>query len=172
MQAILPGEERQARTVDTAGARGSTSRSRVTARPRPARRGRRAAGQRLCGIVSVQDSAEVISWHTQRNDGRVTRKASVVPTIRRAEGEGVRLYLDSSVLGAVTDPGGERSPVVTRRLLDELRQGTHGAVLSNVVQEELERAPAEIQRAILDEVRAIEFELLTEDAEYSLVRRI
>ncbi|MGH7631698.1 MAG: hypothetical protein ACREOF_20380 [Gemmatimonadales bacterium] len=72
---------------------------------------------------------------------------------------------DTSLLGAVTDPGGGRSTVVTHRLIDELRRGTREAVLSNVVQEELERAPAEIQRAILDEVSEIEFELVTEDAE-------
>ena len=64
----------------------------------------------------------------------------------------MRLYLDTSVLGAVTDPGGGRPTVVTHRLR-ELRQDTHEAVLSNVVREELERAPAEVQRAILDEVR-------------------
>jgi hypothetical protein len=41
----------------------------------------------------------------------------------------------------------------------------HEAVISNVVQEELERAPAEIRRAILSEVGEIEFELVTEGVE-------
>jgi hypothetical protein len=56
------------------------------------------------------------------------------------------LYFDTSVLGALTDPGRERSAVVTRRLLREVRDGVHEAVISNVVQEELERARPDIRR--------------------------
>jgi hypothetical protein len=43
--------------------------------------------------------------------------------------------------------------------------GVHDGVISNVVQEELERAPADLRQAILREVREIEFELAVEDAE-------
>jgi 5-methylthioribose kinase len=77
----------------------------------------------------------------------------------------VRLYFDTSVLGALTDPGDERPTGVTRRLLREVLDGVHTAVISNVVQEELERAPVEIRRAIVHEVREIEFELVAEGDE-------
>ncbi len=77
----------------------------------------------------------------------------------------MRLYFDTSVLGALTDPEDERPSLVTRRLLREILGGAHEAVISNVVQEELERAPAEIRRVILHGVREIEFELVTESVE-------
>ncbi len=77
----------------------------------------------------------------------------------------MRLYLDTSVLGALTDRGAEPATSATGRLLRAVLDGMHEAVISNVVQEELERAPAEIRRAILSEVGEIEFELVTESVE-------
>jgi hypothetical protein len=38
-------------------------------------------------------------------------------------------------------------------------------VISNVVQEELEQAPADLRRRILQDIRDVEFELAVEDAE-------
>jgi hypothetical protein len=67
----------------------------------------------------------------------------------------VRLYVDTFGLGALIDPGDERPTVVTRRLLREVLAGVHEAAISNIVQEELERAPGEIRRAILHEVRLV-----------------
>ena len=77
----------------------------------------------------------------------------------------MRLYLDTSVLGALTDRHDERRLASTRMLLSAVRDTTHEAVISNVVQEELERAPAELRRSILTEVRDVEFELVTESSE-------
>ncbi|MBI4610961.1 MAG: PIN domain protein [Candidatus Rokubacteria bacterium] len=54
---------------------------------------------------------------------------------------------------------------LTRRLLRTTAQGIHDGVISNVVQEELEQAPADLRQAILREVRDVEFELVVEDAE-------
>jgi len=76
----------------------------------------------------------------------------------------VRLYLETSVLGAVTDREDPRRVAITRRLLRAVAAGHHEGVISNVVQEELERAPADLREAILHEIRAIEFELAMEDA--------
>ena len=53
---------------------------------------------------------------------------------------------------------------ITRRLLWAVAARDHEGVISNVVQEELELAPADLREAILHEVRAIEFELAMEDA--------
>ncbi len=77
----------------------------------------------------------------------------------------MRLYLDTSVLGALTDRDDERRLAATVRLLSAVRNASHEAVISNVVQEELERAPSGLRRSILDEVRDIEFELITETVE-------
>lgn len=85
--------------------------------------------------------------------------------VRRGGQKSLRLHFDTSVLGALTDPGAERPTVVARQLLRAVLGGVHTAVISNIVQEELGRAPAEIRRAILHEVREIEFELMTEGVE-------
>jgi hypothetical protein len=77
----------------------------------------------------------------------------------------MRLYFDTSVLGALTDPGAERPTLVTRQLIRAVLGGVHEAVISNVVQEELERAPAEVQHIIRSEVTEIEFELVIESVE-------
>jgi len=77
----------------------------------------------------------------------------------------VRLYLDTSVLGALTDREDQRRVALTRGLLQSIAQGDHEGVISNVVQEELEQAPTAIRRAILDEIGVIEFELVVENVE-------
>ncbi len=76
----------------------------------------------------------------------------------------MRLYLDTSVLGALTDREDPRRVEITRRLFRAVTQGRHAGVISNVVQEELELAPTELQQEILHEIRLIEFELVVEDA--------
>ncbi len=75
------------------------------------------------------------------------------------------LYFDTSVLGALTDPGDDRRVAATRRRLREVLGGADKAVIPNVVQEELEGAPAEVRRLILEEVREVEFDLVTEGVE-------
>jgi predicted nucleic acid-binding protein len=77
----------------------------------------------------------------------------------------LRLYFGTSVLGALTDREDRRRITVTRRVFQSVDEGIHDAVISNVVQEELARAPAGLRRAILEEVREIEFELVAEDAD-------
>jgi predicted nucleic acid-binding protein len=77
----------------------------------------------------------------------------------------VRFYFDTSVLGAVTDREDPRRIEATRKVLQALEDGLHDGVISNVVQEELEEAPTEVQRTILQELNRIEFELVTEDLE-------
>jgi predicted nucleic acid-binding protein len=54
---------------------------------------------------------------------------------------------------------------VTRSLLKAISATDHIALISNVVQEELEQAPADVWRLILDEIREIEFELVLESEE-------
>jgi predicted nucleic acid-binding protein len=77
----------------------------------------------------------------------------------------MRLYLDTSVLGAPLDREDARRVHVSRSLLGAISAGEHVAVISNVVQEELEQAPVELRQMILDEIRAIEFDLVLEGEE-------
>jgi predicted nucleic acid-binding protein len=77
----------------------------------------------------------------------------------------MRLYFDTSVLGALTDREDPRRIEVTRGLFQAVTDGIHDGLISNVVQEELGQAPADLRQVILQEVNRIEFELVTEDVE-------
>lgn len=77
----------------------------------------------------------------------------------------MRLYLDTSVLGAVLDRDDPRRVSVSRALLDAIAGQRHVGVISNVVEEELEQAPEAVREGILAEIRAIELELVVESEE-------
>jgi predicted nucleic acid-binding protein len=77
----------------------------------------------------------------------------------------VRLYLDTSVLGALLDREDARRVGLTRALLEAISARSNVGVISNVVQEELMQAPEEVRMAIRGEIRDVEFELVLEDEE-------
>jgi predicted nucleic acid-binding protein len=80
----------------------------------------------------------------------------------------VRLYLDTSVLGALLDLEGTRRVGLTRALLEAISARSHVGVISNFVQEELMQAPEKLRRAIRAEILDVEFELALEDEESAL----
>jgi len=75
-----------------------------------------------------------------------------------------RLYLDTSVLGALTDPGPEDRVVATRRLLDGLARGLWEGHISTLVLEEVERAPRTTREKIARELRKGYLTVLEESA--------
>jgi predicted nucleic acid-binding protein len=77
----------------------------------------------------------------------------------------VRLYLDTSVLGAVLDHEDPRRVAVSRELLLAISVGKHAGLISNVVQEELAQASDQVRAGILAEMSNIELELTVEDLE-------
>jgi predicted nucleic acid-binding protein len=77
----------------------------------------------------------------------------------------VRLYLDTSVLGAVLDRDDPRRVSISRALLEAIVGQHHVGVISNVVEEELEQAPEAVREGILAEIRAIELELVVESGD-------
>lgn len=77
----------------------------------------------------------------------------------------VRLYLDTSVLGAVCDPGPEERLVATRRLLRGLAEGRWDGYISTVVLEEVEQAPQSIREMIATELRKSRLAVLEESPE-------
>lgn len=64
----------------------------------------------------------------------------------------IKLYLDTSVLGAVCDPGPEERLVATRRVLDGLRAGLWDGYLSVLVLEEISRAHEIVRQKIAQEL--------------------
>ena len=77
----------------------------------------------------------------------------------------MRLYLDTSLLGAVLDRDDPRRVSVSRALLEDIARQRHVGVISNVVEEELDQAPQGVREGILAEIRAIELELVVESEE-------
>lgn len=77
----------------------------------------------------------------------------------------MRLYLDTSVIGAALDREDPRRVGVSRALLAAIAGQTHVGVISNVVQEELAQAPDAVKETMLAGIRDIEFELIVESEE-------
>lgn len=75
----------------------------------------------------------------------------------------MRLYLDTSIFGALFDTELPRRVEITRPLLDSIIKGKSGGVISNVVLEEIERAPGELKEKILEEIRKVPLEIISED---------
>jgi len=75
----------------------------------------------------------------------------------------MRLYLDTSVVGALFDTEMPQRVEVTRGLLGSIIDGTHTGVISNIVLEEIERGPEELRESLLDEIRKVPFEVISED---------
>lgn len=84
----------------------------------------------------------------------------------------VRLYLDTSVLGAVCDPGPEERLVATRRLLGGLADGRWDGYISTLVLEEVERAPKSIREMIAAELRNSRLAVLEESPQSLALARM
>lgn len=67
----------------------------------------------------------------------------------------MRLYLDTSVLGALADSDEPQRVEITRRFLGSLAEGTHIEVISNAVQEELALAPGNVRELVASILSAV-----------------
>jgi predicted nucleic acid-binding protein len=76
-----------------------------------------------------------------------------------------KFYLDTSILGAVCDPGPEERLVATRRILDGLTKGLWEGHISTLVLEEIERAPEAVRSAIARELQRSPLTVLEESSE-------
>jgi predicted nucleic acid-binding protein len=75
----------------------------------------------------------------------------------------MKLYLDTSIIGALFDTEMPPRIEITRLLLDSILEGKHTGVISNIVLEELERSPAELREKLLAEIRKVPFQVTAED---------
>lgn len=83
----------------------------------------------------------------------------------------LKLYLDTSVLGAVCDPGPKERIEATQRILDGLAEGLRDGYISTLVLEEIERAPDPVRTAILSVLRRSPLKVLEESPESASLGR-
>jgi predicted nucleic acid-binding protein len=75
----------------------------------------------------------------------------------------MRLYLDTSVIGALFDTEMPQRIKGTQILIESIVKGTHAGVISNIVLEEIERCPEELKERLVGEIRNVPFQIITED---------
>ena len=77
----------------------------------------------------------------------------------------LRLYLDTSVLGALSDPGPLERIQATRQFFDGLAQGLWEGFVSPLVLEEVSRAPDRVKELIARELQRCSPSVLEESQE-------
>jgi predicted nucleic acid-binding protein len=75
----------------------------------------------------------------------------------------MRLYLDTSVIGALFDVEMPERIRITRELLDLIVQGKHVGVISNIVLEEIDQSPKELKKKLINEIGKVPFQIIAED---------
>ena len=75
----------------------------------------------------------------------------------------MRLYLDTSVIGALFDVEMPERIRITRKLLDLIVQGKHVGVISNIVLEEIDQSPKELKKKLINEIGKVPFQIIAED---------
>lgn len=75
----------------------------------------------------------------------------------------MKLYLDTSVIGALFDTEIPQRIEITRLLFDSIIEGKHTGVISNIVLEEIERSPEELRERIFTKIRNVPFLIITEN---------
>jgi predicted nucleic acid-binding protein len=82
------------------------------------------------------------------------------------------LYLDTSVIGALCDPGPAERLAATRRLMAGVTEGRWDGFISTLVIEEIERAPVRLRQTLQAELGRSRLEVLEESAQsLALARR-
>ena len=75
----------------------------------------------------------------------------------------MRLYLDTSVIGAMFDEEMPERIRITRTLLDSIVEGKHAGIISNIVLEEIDRCPQELKEKLVAEIQKIPVLVISED---------
>jgi len=78
----------------------------------------------------------------------------------------MRLYLDTSVIGEMSDEEMPERIRITRALLDSIVEGKHTGIISNIVLEEIDRWGEELKKKLVSEIQAVPVLVISEN-EYS-----
>ncbi|MBM4329948.1 MAG: type II toxin-antitoxin system VapC family toxin [Deltaproteobacteria bacterium] len=78
----------------------------------------------------------------------------------------MRLYLDTSVIGEMSDEEMPERIRITRALLDSIVEGKHTGIISNIVLEEIDRCHEELKKKLVSEIQAVPVLVISEN-EYS-----
>lgn len=75
----------------------------------------------------------------------------------------MRLYLDTSVIGALFDEDMPERIRITRALLQSIVEGKHAGIISNIVLEEIDRCPEDLKKRLVIEIQAVPVLVISED---------
>jgi hypothetical protein len=75
----------------------------------------------------------------------------------------MRLYLDTSVIGAMWDEEMPEKIRITRALLNSIVEGKHTGIISNIVLEEIDRCPDKLREKLVGEIQKIPVLVISED---------
>jgi len=75
----------------------------------------------------------------------------------------MRLYLDTSVIGALFDEEMPERINLTRALLDSINDGKHAGIISNIILEEIDRCPEELKKKLVTEIQSVPVLVISED---------
>lgn len=78
----------------------------------------------------------------------------------------MRLYLDTSVIGAMSDEEMPERIKITRALVESIVEGKHTGIISNIVLEEIDRCHEELKKKLVSEIQAVPVLVISEN-EYS-----
>jgi predicted nucleic acid-binding protein len=75
----------------------------------------------------------------------------------------MRLYLDTSVIGAFFDEEMPERIKITRALFDSIVEGKHAGIISNILLEEIDRCPEDLKKKLVTEIQAVPVLVISED---------
>jgi len=75
----------------------------------------------------------------------------------------MRLYLDTSVIGALFDEEMPERIRITRALLHSIVEGKHAGIISNIVLEEIDRCPEDLKKKLVTEIQTVPVLVISED---------
>ena len=77
----------------------------------------------------------------------------------------LKIYIDTSVIGAISDIEDIERIRVTESLLDKIKHGEHEGYTSNITLAEINKGPAELKERLTQKIRDTKLKILDEDEE-------
>ncbi|MEW5759870.1 MAG: PIN domain-containing protein [Candidatus Thermoplasmatota archaeon] len=77
----------------------------------------------------------------------------------------LQLYLDTSVIGAIFDVEDPKRIMLTKKLLNEIKNGKYNGYISNVTVAEIGKSPEELKPRLIKTIKDTSLKIVNEDEE-------